>query len=258
MAAQQTNLIDHFLVQMQTSADEQEGVFWSKKHVLSTAKTALGLLPSVAVWYLLLVQGLAVFLQFNTGSALWQTYPVFHILAGLVLLGITVMVARVSERAKAQNKFSAFAIALFGCFFLIMLAPTGWGWVALLLLGIATLVYWLTPWSSVTEQFTPISQHSGATMAVILEILETIVRLPYPKMRGATLRLLKDFLEKIESETDPRKNGTGTLCTRFFRTCQTAFGRPILSCQIFRQRRARTDAVYGALSAVFRRTAYSI
>lgn len=238
MAAQQTNLIDHFLVQMQTSADEQEGVFWSKKHVLSTAKTALGLLPSVAVWYLLLVQGLAVFLQFNTGSALWQTYPVFHILAGLVLLGITVMVARVSERAKAQNKFSAFAIALFGCFFLIMLAPTGWGWVALLLLGIATLVYWLTPWSSVTEQFTPISQHSGATMAVILEILETIVRLPYPKMRGATLRLLKDFLEKIESETDPRKK---TELERFAQDF-SEHAKPLLGALSYRAKSLGNDA----------------
>lgn len=106
MTEQQPNLIDHFLAQIQTSADEQEGVFWSKQHVLSTAKTALGLLPSVAVWYLLLVQGFAVFLGLNTGSVLWETYPVFHMLAGLVLFGITVMIARVSERAKAQNKFS--------------------------------------------------------------------------------------------------------------------------------------------------------
>ncbi|SFR52840.1 hypothetical protein [Thiomicrospira sp. ALE5] len=77
-----------------------------------------------------------VFLGLKTDSVFWQTYPVLHMLAGLVLLGITVMIARVSERAKAQNKFSAFAIALFGCFFLIMISPTGWGWVALLLLGI--------------------------------------------------------------------------------------------------------------------------
>ncbi|SFR52848.1 hypothetical protein SAMN03092900_0761 [Thiomicrospira sp. ALE5] len=56
------NLLDSLLGQIQTAA-EREGVFWSKKQVLSTAKTTLGLLPSVAVWYLLLVQSYAGFFR---------------------------------------------------------------------------------------------------------------------------------------------------------------------------------------------------
>ncbi|WP_040727209.1 MFS transporter [Thiomicrorhabdus sp. Kp2] len=239
MPPKQNNLIDSFLAQIQTSADNRRaGRFWSQAHVLSTLKTAAGLMPSVAIWYLLLVQGFAVFLELNTGSVLWETYPVFHILAGLVLLVVTIFIARVSQRAKAQNKFSAFAIALFGCFFLIMISPTGWGWVALLLLGIATLVYWLTPWSRVTEQFTPISQHSGATMAVILEVLESIVRLPYPKMRDATLRLLKDFLEKIDSETDPRKKMELVRFAQAF----SEHAKPLLSALSYRAKSLGNDA----------------
>jgi len=205
MDSPQNNLIDHFLVQIQASANKQRSVFWSKKHLLSTTKTTLGLLPSLVMWYVLLVQGLAVFLQFNTGSMLWQSHPIPLILTGLVLLTTILLIARVSTRAKNQNKITLFAMTLFGSFFLVVILPKGWGWIGVLFLGLSTLFYWLTPWSKIKQTFLPMSTHSGATMAVMLQISESVSRLPYSNMRMATLRLLKDFLQKINDQTHPHQ-----------------------------------------------------
>lgn len=238
MPSKQNNLIDSFLAQMQTSADEQGGVFWSKAHVLSTLKTAAGLMPSVAIWYLLLVQGFAVFLELKTGSVLWETYPVFHILAGLVILVVMVFIARVSERAKAQNKFSLFAMALFGSVFLVLILPKGWGWLSLLFLGLSALFYWLTPWSKVREQLQPLNQHSGAIMAIVLQIMQSIIRLPYSQMRGATLPLLQDFIEKIDSETDLHKKARLQRFAQNF----SEYAKPLLAALSYRAQSLGNDA----------------
>jgi len=232
------NQIDQTLSQIQASANERGGVFWSKAHILSTVKTTLGLLPSAAVWYLLLVQAFSVFLEVNTNSVLWEAYPVFHILIGLVPFTATVLIAHISERAKAQNKFSLFAIALFGTFFLMVISPTGWAWIPILLLGLSTMVYWLTPWSKTIEQFTPISEHTGTMMAVVLETMESISRLPYPKMRPAMLKLLKDFLEKIDDENSPYDKKA----VQTFAQSLSEYAKPLLAALSYRAQSLKNDA----------------
>ena len=237
MDLNQVNLIDHYLSKLQNSADQNGGVFWSKSHLWLTAKTAIGLLPSVAVWYLLLVQAYSVFLGLNTGSVLWENYPLFHLLAGLVLLVATLFIARVSERAKSQNKFSAFAIALFGSFFLIVISPTGWAWIPLLVLGFTALVYWLTPWSNIREQFNPVSEQIESTIAVVLVIMESISNLPYPQMRPAMLKLLKDLLEKIETETNPKNRHALDI----FAQELSEYAKPLLAALSYRAKSLKND-----------------
>ncbi|GAB6069047.1 hypothetical protein JCM30760_01440 [Thiomicrorhabdus hydrogeniphila] len=224
--------------QIQASADLQGAGFWSRVHVISTLKTTLALLPSVAIWYLLVVQGMSVFLGFKSSSTLWEVYSIFHILAGLVILLLTVFIARVSERAKSQNKFRLFAISLFGSLFLILLSPTGWGWIALLFLGLSAVIYWLTPWNKVITQFQPFGTHAGSTIAVVLQITETIIRLPYTEIRAPMLNLLKDFLAKIDNEENLHKKAQ----LERFALDFSEYIKPLLGALSYRSKTLKNDA----------------
>ncbi|MEA1990211.1 MAG: hypothetical protein U9N57_13525, partial [Pseudomonadota bacterium] len=236
-------MIKEALEQLETSTELSKRSILNKDLLLPGLVTFLLILPSVLFWYLWMVQSVEVFLDLKSqGNDVWGLYPGAHISILIGLSGLVLFISLFSKKAQKVNKFALLAMSLFGSILVILFLPKGYGWIGLLLLAIAMVYYWLTPWHSIRSQWLPLSkktQNPEVMQAVILTLTESITKLPYPLIREAVLPLLDELLS-LSNEYRAKKSPDLELFEEFVQALSEHI-QPVLGALSYRAKSLDND-----------------
>lgn len=175
-----------------------------KPSVFRVFLTTVGFLPAFAFYYIWCLT--AVKASFNPVIDIWRAYLPVHIgLAGL-LMAILIFAARFSERAQHSNKYGLFGCAFLGCGLISVAVPNGYNLGTLILLGLAVVYYWFTPWSSIRVKWQPIHKQTKIVSSMAFQLMERITDLPYPSIREAWIPLMDELLSIAKDPPVSEKN----------------------------------------------------
>jgi hypothetical protein len=220
-------MIEQALARLTSDDAVNRPPLWSKTECLQTARTTLALLPTVLLWYFWGVMALNGRLGTGNKQDIWLDYLPVHAAIGALLLTGLILVSRFSPRARAANKLGLVAVGLFLCGLIVVAVPMRFNLDVLILLGIAALYYWLTPWRSIRGQWQPMSARPETVMALATQALEKITALPHATLREPVIALLQELLALVDKwGTQRGENGISLteFCADFSRHCAPLLG----------------------------------